>query len=190
MLPWLVQFRLLCPRLGVLCSCSGLFHSRLGLPNLRIQARRVRDGNSFYLAFITNLNWHRIGWLLRRDYTILVKGNIHRTDLSTKAMSALWGVHLTAGVNSLMINGRSVASEFFGFRRGSASKKTRHKPDTAKRASTLPPLGATGAGWRGCGAIGANMARMSRDLENAESAKPVFDSHQSTGILFLNEIGF
>jgi len=38
--------------------------SRLGLPDLRIVARRVRDRNPFYLAFITNLNWHRIGWPL------------------------------------------------------------------------------------------------------------------------------
>jgi hypothetical protein len=35
-------------------------------------------------------------------------------------------------------------------------QKTRHKPDKpdiAKRSATHPPLGATGAGWRGCGAI-------------------------------------
>jgi len=37
--------------------------------------------------------------------------------------------------------------------------------------------------WRigAIGAIGANMAR----LGNAESPKPLFDSHQSAGILFL-----
>jgi hypothetical protein len=79
-------------------------------------------------------------------------------------MSALCGVHLIDGVNRSTVSGRSVASEFLGFRRGSASKKTRHKPDKpdiAKRESTLRPLGATGAGGRGCGAIGENMARFS-----------------------------
>jgi hypothetical protein len=39
-----------------------------------------------------------------------------------------------------------------GVRRRSASKKP-DKPDIAKQAATLPPLGATRAGWRGCGAI-------------------------------------
>jgi len=76
--------------------------SRLGLPDLRIVARRVRDRNPFYLAFITNLNWHRIGWrlaaggcdattpfLLRALFTVLI--------LTTKALSALFGVHLIDG---------------------------------------------------------------------------------------------
>jgi hypothetical protein len=48
--------------------------SRLGLPDLRIVARRVRDRNPFYLAFITNLSWHRIGWLLAAGCWLLAAG--------------------------------------------------------------------------------------------------------------------
>jgi hypothetical protein len=107
--------------------------SRLGLPDLRSVARRVRDRNPFYLAFITNLNWHRIGWLLAAGCWLLAAGCwllaagccVATTPfllravstvliLSTKAMSALWGVHLIDGVNRLMVSGSSVASEFLG----------------------------------------------------------------------------
>jgi hypothetical protein len=111
--------------------------SRLGLPDLRIVARRVRDRNPFYLAFITNLSWHRIGWLLAAGCWLLAlaAGCCDATTpfllralftvliLTTKALSALWGVHLIGEVNRLMVNGRPVASEFLGFRRGSTSKK-------------------------------------------------------------------
>jgi hypothetical protein len=85
-----------------------------------------------------------------------------------------------------MVNGRSVASEFLGFRRGSASKKARHKPDTANERPRSRHLERP----EQAGADVARLARIWRDLGNAESAKPVFDSHQSTGILFLNEIAF
>jgi len=54
-------------------------------------------------------------FLLRALFTVLI--------LTTKALSALWGVHLIGEVNRLMVNGRPVASEFLGFRRGSTSKK-------------------------------------------------------------------
>jgi hypothetical protein len=102
--------------------------SRLGLPDLRIVARRVRDRNPFYLAFITNLSWHRIGWLLAAgccDATtpFLLRALFTVLILTTKALSALWGVHLISEVNRLMLNGRPVASEFLGFRRSSTSKK-------------------------------------------------------------------
>jgi hypothetical protein len=116
--------------------------SRLGLPDLRIVARRVRDRNPFYLAFITNLSWHRIGWLLAAGCWLLAAGCwllaagccdattpfllralFTVLILTTKALSALWGVHLIGEVNRLMVNGRPVASEFLGFRRGSTSKK-------------------------------------------------------------------
>ena len=85
-------------------------------------------------------------WLLAAGCCVVTTPFLLRADLpiilTTKVMSALWGVHLIAEVNRLMVSGRSVASEFLGFRRGSASKKTRHKPDkpdTGKRAAMFRP---------------------------------------------------
>jgi hypothetical protein len=157
--------------------------SRLGLPDLRIVARRVRDRNPFYLAFITNLSWHRIGWLLaagcwllRRDYTIFVKGIIHRTNFNHK--SAVGAMGSSPYRRGEPFNGERQTSclRILGVPPKLHLQKTRHKPDKpdiAKRSATHPPLG----GDR------SRLARMWRDLENAESAKPVFDYHQSAGIL-------
>ena len=95
-------------------------------------------------------------WLLRRDYTIFVKGIIHRTNFNHK--SAVGAMGSSPYRRGEPFNGERQTSclRILGVPPRLHLQKTRHKPDKpdiAKRSATHPPLGATGAGWRGCGAI-------------------------------------